>query len=54
MTMLGNMILGMGGMLFTFMAVPVYMFVLEYPIQTANNMTLRELVKIKIIEAKLL
>jgi hypothetical protein len=47
MTMLGNVILGMGAMFFTFIAVPLYILVIEYPIEKVNNGTLRKQVNIK-------
>ena len=41
MTMLGNVILGMGAMFFTFVVVPIYIFVIEYPLNKANDYVLR-------------
>ena len=47
MTMLGNVILGMGAMFITFIIVPIYILVIEYPMNKANNSFLRENFNIK-------
>ena len=47
MTMFGNIILGMGAMLFTFIIVPIYVLIIEYPIENFLNSTLRKRVNIK-------
>jgi uncharacterized membrane protein (DUF485 family) len=47
MTMLGNVILGMGSILCTFIVVPIYISVIEFPMDTANNKFLRQKVNIK-------
>ena len=47
MTMLGNVTLGMGAMFITFIVIPMYIFVIEYPIDKANNVALRKKVNIK-------
>jgi peptidoglycan/LPS O-acetylase OafA/YrhL len=47
MTMIGNIILGMGAMTFTFIVVPIYIFVIEYPIENVMNRTFRKIVNLK-------